>query len=169
MRHPIERDLGDQDGGDVLHVGGAPHHLDVVDHCDQEQEPEENGDDRADEAHSEIAPERAGHHCVCPAAAAVRRDSPSASALMVLVMNAGGSMMRPRRIAQVPKTKVTASATYGITRAIGRCAPIMVPTKPMPRSKETASAALMNDMVRLCRVVRGAPRYAKVITRKASG
>src|SRR5262249_34092039 len=118
----------------------------------------ENGDDSTKEAHAEIACQGAGHYCACPDIAAVRRESPSASAVMALVTKAGGSMMRPRKIAQVPSIKVSAIARYGMSSVIGPCAPRMVPMKPMPRSAETASAALTNDMVRLCRVVRGAPR-----------
>src|SRR5262249_2095055 len=111
MRDAIQRNLRDEEGRDILHVRRAPHHLDEIDHRDDHQHARKNDQDGAEEAPAEIARERAGHHhCADPVATAVRRATPSTNALTALVINAGGSMMMPRAIAQIPRTNVAASA-----------------------------------------------------------
>ena len=59
LRHAEERGLGDHQAETFGHVASAPHHLDVVDQHDQHEHAEEHRDQRAEEAHAEIADERA--------------------------------------------------------------------------------------------------------------
>ena len=79
-------------------------------------------------------------------------------ALMKFVRNAGGSRISPRRITKYPPTKAKASATYCSASMEGTVAPNTVETKPTRRSRPTPTMAPSIDIVRLWRVVRGAPR-----------
>ena len=116
--YPIERDLGDEECREILDVSGAAEHLDEIDHRDQRECPCEHGEDRGQEAQSEISRERAGHE-VCPIGPPARCARRSAMVLIALVMKAGGSTMKPREMPRYPSTKAPTSATYGSASTIG--------------------------------------------------
>ena len=87
--HAKERDLGDEEGRDVLDVRGAPHQLEKIDHRDQHERAREHGKHRGEEAPSEISRERPGDHGACPIRALVRWAMRSMTAVIELVMKAG--------------------------------------------------------------------------------
>jgi hypothetical protein len=59
LRHAEKRRLGNHPGGQIRHVGRAPHHLDIVDQHDEQENAEEYRHHGAEEAHAEVADEGA--------------------------------------------------------------------------------------------------------------
>src|SRR5262249_51562112 len=157
-RHAKHRNLGHDQCRSILHVPRAPHQLEKIDHRREHQRTREHGHHRREEAPPEVPRQRPGDHDVCPIAAPARWARRSVIAAIALVTKAGGSMMTPREIATYPSTKVAVRPRYGSSSAIGVLTPAIMPTKPSPRSAEVAPIAPASDMLRDCRVVRGAPR-----------
>ena len=82
---------------------------------------------------------------------------------------AGGSMMGRARSRTARAPIAANTARYCKRSATGTLTPNTVLAKPIRRSAATPPIAESSDQVRLCRVVRGAPRNAKATITKASG
>ena len=70
---------------------------------------------------------------------------------------------------QVPAPIATASIRYWMTAASGDLTVITEQANPAMRNPNTARIEPPIEKLRLCRVVRGAPRKAKVRAAKANG
>src|SRR5262245_31083685 len=150
------------------------HHLDVVDQRDEHENADEHADRGGEEAHAEIERQRAraqagqgdvtqqggGDHVV-PHAVANRRARRSVTEETARTRKAGGSITAACAIANSPNTAAANTARYWNVSAIGCRMPNTMLAKPMRRSVATPPTTETSDHVRLCRVVRGAPRYAK--------
>src|SRR5579883_179401 len=190
LRHAKERRLGDDQRRNVGQVGGLAHQLDVLDERDQREDPEEDEDRGDEEAQAEVATERAdgqraaqesrrsaseggirhgAGHGAGPHVVANRRDRRSVTACTARTRKAGGSMIVACEIASRQSAVAANTATYWKVSATGYLIPSTMLAKPIRRSVATAPTAEMSDQVRLCRVVRGAPRYAKAMITKAIG
>jgi hypothetical protein len=81
----------------------------------------------------------------------------------------GGSTTMPPMIIQTPPPIAAASIVYWTSAAAGDFTAITEQANPAMRRPNTASTEPPIEKLRLWRVVRGAPRKAKVSAAKANG
>src|SRR5262249_44516690 len=135
------------------------------------EDADEHQDRGDEEAHAEIARQRAcaqpgqgektqqrTRDHVVPHVVANRRVRRSVMEETQFTMKAGGSMMAACEIAYRPNPVAANTATYWNASAPGCLMPNTMLAKPIMRSAATPPTADTSDQVRLCRVVRGAPR-----------
>src|SRR5262245_2119484 len=99
----------------------------------------------------------------------MRRDSRVKRSLMASRTTGGGSSTITLVMTKALKTKVATSIAYCIGAAKIEVAASTVKANPIRRSALSETMALVIDRARLWRVVRGAPKNAKVSAMNANG
>src|SRR5579883_3088053 len=168
-RHAEQRGFRHHQRGYADQPRCLPYHLDVVDQNQQKKNADKDAKRRDHEATGEIAAQGVVDHAH---AAAGRLNSRARRALDLLIASSnagGGSITMPPMMAQMLTAIAAASIKYWTRGAAGDFTAMTEQANPAMRRPNTARMEPPMEKLRLWRVVRGAPRKAKVRAAKAKG
>src|SRR6185369_15153835 len=135
----------------------------------QHEDAREHAHCRDQEAAGKVSPKRVGHHAHAVAGRPSSRARRAFDLLMASISAAGGSTTMPPRIIHSPMPIEPNNIAYWTRAMEGVFTVITEQANPAIRRPNTATIDPPIEKLRLCRVVRGVPRKAKVRTAKAKG